>query len=444
MLKSILGGTDVHFREVLHGAFWAFGLRVAGAILGFGFNVLLARALGAEGAGIYFLALTITTIASVVARLGLDNALLRDVAAAVAERRWADAAGLHRSGMLMAGAGTALAAAILFLGAPLIAGRIFAKPELAGTLRIMALAVPVFGLLAVQAEAVKARRQPAAATFLQGVGLPLCGVVALVALRGVVVRPDQVGLIYLGSTLVVLSIGLVMWWSRHTELWQCGTAPESWALLRSSLPLMNVAVLSLLTNWASMIALGLWASAAEIGQYGAAQRCAILTSFILVSVNSIVAPKFSALHAQGRLPELERLARQSSWLTFGLSAPVLLVYVLFAGPVLGIFGQGFKAAAPLLVVLAAGQFINAVTGSVGYLLMMAGLGRQMRNVSLVTAGATIVLNVILVPRFGGLGAAAATALTVAGMNLGFVYTVRRRLGIMTLPFLPGGMKHALD
>ncbi|MBU1615458.1 hypothetical protein KJ693_09145 [bacterium] len=43
---------DLHMQEVVHGVSIAFVLKVLGAR--FGFNVLLARMLGAEGAGIYF------------------------------------------------------------------------------------------------------------------------------------------------------------------------------------------------------------------------------------------------------------------------------------------------------------------------------------------------------------------------------------------------------
>ena len=41
---------DHHIREVLRGASIALVLRVAGAGLAFGFTILLARMLGAEGA----------------------------------------------------------------------------------------------------------------------------------------------------------------------------------------------------------------------------------------------------------------------------------------------------------------------------------------------------------------------------------------------------------
>ncbi|NQU08001.1 MAG: hypothetical protein HQ583_05525, partial [Candidatus Abyssubacteria bacterium] len=44
---------DGHMLEVVNGASVALVLKVLGAGLAFGFNILLARMFGAEGAGIY-------------------------------------------------------------------------------------------------------------------------------------------------------------------------------------------------------------------------------------------------------------------------------------------------------------------------------------------------------------------------------------------------------
>ncbi|MFN2371623.1 MAG: flippase [Candidatus Krumholzibacteriia bacterium] len=437
MLNPLRGGPDAHFKEVLHGAFWAFALRVVGAVVGFGFNVLLARALGADGAGIYFLALTVTTIAAVVARLGLDNTMLRRVAAAVDRGDWAEAAGVYRTAMGMSLVGGAALAAVLFLLTPLLAEHVFRLPDLAPTLRIMVLAVPVFALLTLQAEAVKARKQVAAATFLQGVGVPLVGLAALGLLFVRIDSPVWVASVYLGSTALNLALGTVIWRRGRRGFAGAPVPVAPRTLLASSLPLMNVAVLALVTSWASTLALGLWATAADIGHFGAAQRCAVLTSFILVAVSSIAAPKFAALHEQGRTAELRRLVRQSAGLTFALSSPVLLVLVLAPRTVMGLFGEGFAAAGPLLVILAAGQYVNAFTGTVGHLLMMTGLEKPMRNVTLAVAALTIALNVVLVGPWGGVGAATATAMGVATQNVAFVFVVRRHLGFWALPLLPG-------
>ena len=74
--------------EIVRGASIAFILKIIGAALAFAFNIVLARLLGAEGTGIYFLAFTVCIIASVFGRMGLDNVILRFIASNAATEDW--------------------------------------------------------------------------------------------------------------------------------------------------------------------------------------------------------------------------------------------------------------------------------------------------------------------------------------------------------------------
>jgi len=88
-----------------------------------------------------------------------------------------------------------------------------------------------------------------------------------------------------------------------------------------------------------------------------------------------------------------------------------------------------------LSIIAAGQFVNVVTGSVGYLLMMCGYERLMKNTTAMSAIVNILANVPLCPRFGVNGAAVASAITLIAQNLIDAIFVWRRPGIWTMPIL---------
>jgi O-antigen/teichoic acid export membrane protein len=99
-----------------------------------------------------------------------------------------------------------------------------------------------------------------------------------------------------------------------------------------------------------------------------------------------------------------------------------------------LFGSQFTVGAEVLKILAIGQFINVVTGPVGYLLMMSGNERLMRNNIIVSTVICIILNSILIQKFGIFGGAIATAFCLALMNIISTIFVWNRLGITTLPF----------
>jgi O-antigen/teichoic acid export membrane protein len=157
-------------------------------------------------------------------------------------------------------------------------------------------------------------------------------------------------------------------------------------------------------------------------------------SFILIAVNSIAAPKFAALYKQGDMRTLGAVARKSAALMTLMVSPLLLICVLVPSWVMGLFGKDFESGALLLSILAIGQFVNVATGSVGYLLIMSGNEKLIRNSTALAAGVNIVLNILLVPWLGPLGAAISSATGIALYNLFNMVLVRYRLKIWVLFF----------
>jgi O-antigen/teichoic acid export membrane protein len=431
---------DRHMKEVVRGAVTAFTLKALGAGLSFGYNVLLARLLGAKGAGVYYLAVTVTTIASVFGRMGLDNTLLRFTAANAAGGDWDKVAGIYRIGIRIAVGASILATMLILISASWIAQGIFSEGTLADPLRLMALGILPMSLLTLHGELLKGLKRIRDAMLVQGVGLPMVGV-PLLALLGVSLGVLGAAAAYVISSFSVLLLGIILWRRATPQIRKLCGSFDTRLLISTSLPLFWVASMNLVMNWTDIIMLGIWMDGKAVGIYGVAVRTAMLTSFILSAVNSIVAPKFAGLYAQKDYKSLSILARKSAQLMTCLAAPVLLLFVIAPSWVLGLFGPGFVSGAGALSILAIGQFVNVATGSVGYLLMMSGHEKLMRNNIIFSAALNILLNAILIPKYGISGAATATAVSLAMMNLISAGLIYWKLSISTLPILKGGIIH---
>ena len=85
---------------------------------------------------------------------------------------------------------------------------------------------------------------------------------------------------------------------------------------------------------------------------------------------------------------------------------------------MGLFGTEYSRSALLLVILALGQLVNVMTGSLGYLLSMSGHERDMRTIVLLSGPFAMLAALVLIPLYGVTGVAVATALAVAAQNLG--------------------------
>ena len=417
-----------HMSEIMRGASVAFMMKALGAGFAFGFNVLLARMLGAEGAGIYFLALTAATIAGTLGRMGLDNALLRFTAAGAAVEDWAAIRGVYRRGMSLGLCASAASALLLFAIAPWLAENAFGKPDLAAPMRWMALAVAPLTLVSLHAEMLKGLKRIRDSLLVQGGGIPALSLLGLFWM-GRYWGVNGAVWAYTLSACAMALVGIALWRAATPELKGVSGRFETRELLRSSMPLFWVSSTMLMMNWTATFALGVWGTKADVGLFGAAYRTATLTTFVLIAVNSIAAPKFAALYRRGDMESLGSTARNCARLATALATPALILFVLAPRWIMGLFGPQFVGGGAILAILAIGQFVNVATGPVGYLLMMSGRERLFRNITVVFAALNVLLNVLLIPAIGVMGAAIATAICLASQNIVTACFVGKALGV---------------
>jgi O-antigen/teichoic acid export membrane protein len=425
---------DGHMREVVSGAAAAFVLKTAGAGLSLAFNIAVARLLGTAGAGLFFLALSITTIGSVIGRVGLDNTLLRFVAAHGALGEWGKVKGVHALGVKLAATVSGAVTLICFLFAPVLATAVFRKPDLAAPLRWMSLSILPFALVNLHAESLKGLKRISAAMLVQGIGVPLAGLALIVPLAGAAGAAGA-SVAYAAAAGLTALAGAWAWRRVSVEHDDAPSFPFR-DLWESCKPLLFVSVMNrAILPWSPLFLLGIWADSREVGIFGAATRVAMVVSFTLATVNSVLVPKFAELYATGDREALGRTARRSAQMITLLASPVFLVMLFGGSRVMSVFGADFAEGAPVLAVLALGQLVNTLTGSVNHVLIVTGNEVIVRNTVVLATVAQVGICALLIPLAGVTGAAVAAAVTTAGINLAAALMVWKRLGIMTIPFL---------
>lgn len=420
---------DPHMQEVARGTLLAFILKVAGSGLAFAFNVAVARLLGADGAGLYFLALAVTTIGSVIGRVGLDNALLRFIATRAAHQDWAGVKGVHALGMRVAIVASSVVTLIIFVAAPWMAITIFNKQELAEPLRWMSLSILPLAILELQAESLKGLKHIRDAMVLQGIGVPLISLLLIVPLASFY-GALGVSIAYMFACMLIAFLGIWMWFraiNRNTTHAESFPFRELWS---SCKPLFLVLLIHrAILPWAPLFLLGIWASSEEVGIFGAASRVAMLVSFLLATLNNVSAPKFAELYAKQEFEMLGQIARNTALIITVLATPILLGFIIGGHWVMKMFGSGFEQGALVLAILSIGQFVNAFTGSVGYLLMMSGNEAKLKNLTIWTTLFMLMAAVVLIPYWGAVGAALAGSLALIVGNIWSVIMVKKLIGI---------------
>ena len=413
----------------------AFAVQITGVGLSFLFSLLLARLIGVAGVGLYFLAITVVDIGATISRLGLENVGLRFASIAYSRGDRGTLAALYRRSMgLAVGAGIAIALPIWLIVSHLPLGGDRA-PELRAEFPLLVFALVPLALLIIQAEFLKGIGASSVGTFAHAVVPPLlllAGGIVLWLLDAATLH--GIILTYVIVAFVSMIIAVAVWNWRLPGIWRERGAFDTRRLLRTSMPVLLVTSMNLVMGWTDILVLGIWADAKQVGIYGISTRIALLTAFVLGAINVVVAPQFAALHAEGNVAALRRLAQQSAFWTSVAAAPALLVLVLVPDLILQLFGPQFKEGAWALRILALGQFVNLATGPVGTLLLMTGHEKLMRNNVAASAALNLLGNLVLVPSYGAVGAATSTALSLAFMNIVSWIMVRKKLHINILDY----------
>jgi len=431
VLKLSSLSDDPHLREMIVGSAIGMSVKVLSAVSILFMNIVVARFLGANETGLFFLAFTLVTIIAAVGRLGLDQSIIRFVAAARESNEIDRLHGVYRKSVSWVAIASICLTVLALSNVTWLVENYFPQPGFEPVLRSFLMAIPLIALYTMLAQAMQGLKKIAKSLLTLNVLMPIA--LLLLMLLDPVYTAEAAAEHFILAGLFTLCSGLYFWHQSapKTEKIESFSSSQLW---KTSTPLWAAVILSQVVQWSSQLMLGAWSTAENVAFFATAQRTAMLTSFVLFAVNAIAAPKFAALHEKGDIDGLKRIAIWSVRLMMLVAAPILMVMLLFPDWLMSFFGDDFRAASTALMILAIGQFINIATGSVGYLLSMTGREREVLNNTLISAIVAIALGVILIPSYGLLGAAVATATAVASQNLMGVYQVRKHLGFNTLVF----------
>jgi O-antigen/teichoic acid export membrane protein len=405
--------------------------------VGYFLKIFVARVLGAQALGIYALGMTVVSFAQLWGALGLPATAARYVAAYNGSARYDALRGLlARATAIIVILNLLFAAGMIF--AARAAAAFYHAPQLAAVMPWFAVLMFLGAIVNFYSQVVAGFKDVARRTIIVNfIGTPL-GVVLTVVLLELGTGLWGYLAAQIINTLMICVLLIQLLW----KLLPPATRVSSMTIPRLERSVISFAAASLgmtivdfLGSQADKILLGYFLDPKLLGIYVLASTLVAFVPILLQSVNQIFAPVIADLHAQGQFVVLGKLYRVlTKWIMAG-TIPVSLVLIVFARPMMRIFGGEFALGWPVLVIGTLGQLVNCAVGSVGYLLLMSGHQKRLLKVQIASAIVSVIANLLLIPSWGIVGAAAASALINAGGNLWNVVEVRKALRLS--PFNPG-------
>jgi len=431
-----------HVKELLKGSGIALVVRLLGIAATYLFTYMVSKRYGASYWGAFSLLLVVLQISSVFARLGLDTAFLKFASEGIALKDFSFVKVLYTEVFRLILLSSSLIFFLVFLMSDKLAILLLKNSSFYPLLKLIIACIIPFSLLLFHAEAFRALKRIGLYMFFSQNGVYIVASIVL-----------GVALLLLGKKnfyLPVLSfaLGIVLLLSLALYLWRRYTSSFSSQndrkvlyseLFRVALPLLFSNSVAVIMGWVDVVMLGYFLNTTSVGVYNVALRLALVLGIVLMAINSIAAPKFAELWGRKELKELKNLVVNTSKYATVFSLPIAVLLIMFPESFLSIFGEEFVVASKILVILTAGQLVNAMAGSVGYLLQMTEEQKFHRNVVIVGLLLKITLNFVLIQKLGILGAALANFTVVVFWNLAFTLRVKYKFGFLPfyIPFLRG-------
>lgn len=401
----------------------ALSVRIGASVCSFFVMMIVARSLGAESAGLFFLAITLITVISTLGRGTVDRLVMRDIASKV-DGDWSSVNKLYISCvslvLLSVGGGVVLS---YFFSSSVIK-HVFSKPEFIPVWSIMVWAVIPVCISSFHGFCFQGMQRItlfiASQGFLQSLFFLM--IVGFLWFIGIEFSWQKYSVIYVAASFFVSIFLLIKWWGNKQVVF---AVPDHKALLsKGILTFWFIRLLEVTLLLFAPIALGIFASSSDVAIYSVAQRIALMASILLFIVNSIVTPKFSEYYSANNFVALKRTAVWATRVSMLLFLPISIILFFLSPYILSLFGDEFVAGVNVLRLVLLAQMINSITGCVGSLLLMTGKQREAFISTSVACFITVVLCVLVIPTQGIVGAAWVYVVAITCqmfMNTYFVY-----------------------
>jgi len=429
---------NLHLKEILFGSANTLLLKVLGMVLALGVTLLISRKYGAEGIGLYNLSVRTIVFLALTSTLGINTAILRYAGDFSKKGNEQKLKLLIKYSIQIVLPVSILFGLLLFITSDLIANSLFHNIKYKILLRILSFILPFLALLNINVEYIRGLKLIKISEFFRSVSSPIINIILLTTI-GLFVHTYLLPFYTVSMAIITTTIASVIFILKKIQNIpdHSHNAFTKNELLKTSLPMMVIALVIFLQMYIPLYFLEAYTSTDQVGIFFVSLRIAALISLVLIAVNTISAPKFSELYWSNQHHELQKVIFHSSKLMFIISLIIAVILVIFSHNILKVFGIDFIKGETTIFILIAGFVINSISGSVGILLNMTGHQKNFRNILLMILPINILLNIFFIPLYGINGAAIVMTVSISLANIIPVIYCIKKLNLVTfyLPYI---------
>lgn len=421
-------GERGYLAKIARGAFFNLAGSVVSAVATFAFAVVVTRTTSQVQAGIFFSLSSVFVIGVAVSRLGVPMGLVYFIAR---HRTTGDQhlirALVRQAVSVVSGVAVVLGITGIVLAGPLCDAFLGTRAHGAVTLvRVLCCCLAFSALTDVGVGATRGMGVMRPMVLVDRMARPVAQVL-LALLFGLAGVHSALGVGLAWALPWVPASVVVLLWTRRLRLGaeqrsgqraEGGLEPGQLAAFwRFTAPRSFSSIAQLALQRADIILIGALRGPRDAAIYTAATRFLVFGQLLSNSIGQTIQPKLAQLMVKDDRPGARQVYQVATvWLV--LSAwPIYLLSAVFAKELLTIFGHGYRTGSSVIVVLSLVMLVATASGTVDVVLAMAGRASWTMVNSFAALAVDLVLNVLLIPPLGILGAALAWAAAIAINNV---------------------------
>ena len=389
-----------------------FGLSLSNYGLMYWANIFLARHLAIDAFDDYSVAVSMVTLLSTLATLGLEKYALRLIALYIERENWPRLRGFWLFSLRTIVLFSVLLLGVLGLGLESFLS--FQNADFHIAIVIYAGFLPVIALCLFLTEVITVYGMQIMALVLYRLFLPAVFLLLIIRLDDFKLEVTAVSAVLcFGAawclTLILMLITVQAASPRALRQAKPDSKGRLWWLKRSLSLLISSVMMTLLTSAGIIILEILHPSEAVVGTYAVAMQTAGLISLIGTSTNRYYLPMLVVLLERHVQLAIKALLGKRMQLIACFIAVFLGIIGVFGQEILGMFGSDFSQGYRALLISATGATFSTLFSDSPYYLQFMGRNRLVVSLMSLAALSMIALSFILGSRYGSTGVALAYA-----------------------------------
>lgn len=411
----------------------AFILKISSAGLGFINQVILARILGAGGVGEVILALTVVRISVHIAKFGMEETMMKFIPLYIDQKDDSRLKGTISFAIKFCLLVSAIFMLSILLLSKFISVNIFHSEGLLKLMPVIVMIIPVWAVRDLIGGILRGYKDAFRALIPEYLVSPFFRIVIFLMLTLKGVSSLYAVIAFLAGEILSLAVSIKFLKNILQKLRPVKKQCDTKKVFDVAHTIVFTGMSILLYTQADIWILGMFKSTEIVGVYGVAAKLVLLVYFPIMAFAAVIPSLISVIHTSGDIQELRRIVSESSRWILSLSMPIMLILVLEGRFILKYFyGPAFEAGYAVLLILVLGQMVKAGAGLIGVILQMTGEHKVYMKINILWGILNIILNILLVPGYGMIGAAAATAFCLSMVDIICIFVIRKRLSVLTL------------